>query len=181
MNQNITCGLCHQKFRSLQPITRYTQREEQYYRCSKCGSIFLFSLPEEETNLAFESQATAEHLEAVDEQRRAYFQDRLRLLESLRGGVQGELLEIGCGAGRFLDLANQSGWKVTGIEMSEQLARRARQGEDHANVGIEIITGDFLKWEVPEETRFDVVVAMDVLEHVLDPDAMLKKIHLLLR
>jgi len=37
------------------------------------------------------------------------------------------LLEIGCGEGDFLELAETSGWNVTGIEYSQAACEQARQ------------------------------------------------------
>lgn len=82
----------------------------------------------------------------------------------------GSLLDIGCGAGHFLDLARQKGLQVTGIEpnpalvaLSEKLYGRS---SDILNVGIDQI--DRLG-----ALRYDTITMLDVLEHIQDDGSLL--------
>lgn len=76
---------------------------------------------------------------------------------------QGEVLEIGCGNGEFLEQLKNFGWRVKGIEMSESTSAFAREerGLDIENKRIEEC--QFHK------RRFDVVRMSMVLEHLYNP------------
>ena len=88
--------------------------------------------------------------------------------------ARGKLLDIGCGNGRLLYLANENGFQVKGIEMSPYLAESVSK-----KLGIEIITTDFLNYKSLQD-RFDLIVLRHVLEHLPDPVMALNKIGSLL-
>jgi len=67
------------------------------------------------------------------------------------------------------------GWKVYGVELNEKAASFAKR-EQRLNV----VNGDFLEVDFPEGF-FDVVTLWNVLEHLIDPSAVLKKINSLLK
>jgi len=77
----------------------------------------------------------------------------------------GRYLDVGCGSGGSLGVAQALGWRVTGIEMDDAAAALARRFTSELHVG-DIMTAPF----VPR--RFDVVTAFHVLEHVPDPIAV---------
>jgi SAM-dependent methyltransferase len=80
----------------------------------------------------------------------------------------GRYLDVGCGSGAGLGVARALGWQVAGIEMDEAAAQKARRFTDELHVG------DVL--EAPFATaRFDVVTAFHVLEHLVDPVAVVRR------
>jgi 2-polyprenyl-3-methyl-5-hydroxy-6-metoxy-1,4-benzoquinol methylase len=91
------------------------------------------------------------------------------------GRSSGRLLEIGPAGGFFLDEARRVGFDVTGIELNAEMAEWGR-----ANLGLDIMCGMFEDAPV-EPCSFDVVVAQDVLEHVRDPRAFVRRAASLLR
>lgn len=86
---------------------------------------------------------------------------------------RGRVLEVGCGAGRFLRALHQerSELELVGADVS----RHALTILSEASPDIEsrLVEGDALP-AAPGE--FDAVLAMDVLEHVSDPDRTLAEI-----
>ncbi len=56
------------------------------------------------------------------------------LLDLLDLGPDGHIADIGCGDGRVLVAAARRGWRATGIEIDDSLARRARQAADEQGV-----------------------------------------------
>jgi SAM-dependent methyltransferase len=82
--------------------------------------------------------------------------------------VKGSLLDVGCGSGKYLELARREGWRAVGIEPSEQAASVV------AERGFEVIVGDALSVDFPPE-RFDRVRCAHVLEHVTDPVLLLTR------
>jgi len=81
---------------------------------------------------------------------------------------QGRYLDVGCGSGGALGVANALGWKVAGIEVDEAAAAKARRFTDELHVG-DVLTAPFAPG------RFDVVTAFHVLEHVADPVAVIRR------
>ena len=73
-----------------------------------------------------------------------------------------KLLDVGCATGVFLDMARHDGWEVKGIEISEELAKYARE-----NFHLEI-RSDLIKTPFPQRS-FDVVTMLDVIEHLPRP------------
>lgn len=87
----------------------------------------------------------------------------------------GSLLEVGSGAGLFLKVANDDGWRVTGIDVMEAGAQftRARLGVTVHAVALE---------DAPfERASCDVIVMLEVIEHLPDPVAAVQRVRALLR
>lgn len=74
---------------------------------------------------------------------------------------QGKLLDIGCGVGDFLHVAEEQGWSGMGVEPSEEAKTIARK-----RIKADIITSEELE-QIEDET-FDVITMWHVLEHVDD-------------
>ena len=89
-------------------------------------------------------------------------------------GRTGSLLDVGCGLGMFLRLAQEEGFFVKGVEMNEESAERLRKDE-----GIEVANCLFERYETAD--TFDVITMWDLLEHLADPLTALRKAYALLR
>jgi SAM-dependent methyltransferase len=97
--------------------------------------------------------------------------DRIRdsLLKTLGPGAGRSLLDVGCGPGLFLERAREAGFAVTGVELNPELARRARERAP----GGEIVVSDFTQFS--SGRRFDVITMLDLIEHLPDPLAALRR------
>ncbi len=148
-----------------------------YATCSQCGTVQLLKLPDHESNAAFEGEAAAAEMVAADDARAGYLLRRLKMVDKPLSDITApRLLEVGCSSGKLLSLAADRGWSVTGIEMSAQLAVEARRLNPQAH----ILAGDILQLDLANVRQFDAVVALDVIEHVLDPREFLRRMHGLL-
>ncbi|HPF71174.1 MAG TPA: methyltransferase domain-containing protein, partial [Candidatus Krumholzibacteria bacterium] len=80
------------------------------------------------------------------------------------------ILDVGCGAGAFgAGLKDERpGLEVWGVEMDPEAAARARTVLDRVLEGDAAGVAPTLAGE-----RFDAIVLNDVLEHVLEPEALL--------
>ena len=76
-------------------------------------------------------------------------------------------LDVGCGAGLLAEPLARLGAAVTGIDASPEVVAAAR---DHAlGMGLEV---DYRAGDVQSlEGRYDLITAMEVIEHVADPAA----------
>lgn len=103
-----------------------------------------------------------DQLGKVDEQQRALL---LPLLASLLGGTEREVLDLGCGTGRFSgSLAEITGGRVKALDVSrELLALAPRRAE------VEYLQGSATSLPFPDET-FDLVWTCLVLGALRGPD-----------
>jgi len=76
------------------------------------------------------------------------------------------VLDVGCGAGLLAEPLARLGGKVTGLDASPEVISVAR--EHAASMGLDI---DYRAGDVRElEGQFDLVTAMEVVEHVANPE-----------
>lgn len=83
-----------------------------------------------------------------------------------------KFLDVGCGDGSFAALAKEKFKEVYGIDISEIAIEKAKaRGVDVKKVDLNVEQLPY-----PNE-HFDTVVCLEVIEHILDPDILLKEIH----
>jgi 2-polyprenyl-6-hydroxyphenyl methylase/3-demethylubiquinone-9 3-methyltransferase len=91
----------------------------------------------------------------------------------------GTLLEVGSGTGYLsLEMA-RSGFHVTGIDLSEESVKAARQtaekNEFREDFGsLEYVAADFIEWNPPR--RYDNVCFIGALHHFENPESVLDKV-----
>jgi SAM-dependent methyltransferase len=91
-------------------------------------------------------------------------------------GRSGRLLDMGCGLGFFLRATSaHPKWERYGCEISPSAARYARE-----KLGQNVICTRLEDADLPFGS-FDIVTLWDVLEHILQPDPLLRRCHALLR
>ncbi len=78
------------------------------------------------------------------------------------------LVDVGCGKGNYLQSLRALGWKVKGIEPDPAGAEMAGKR------GIQVYNGTLSQAQLPAESA-DYVTMMHVIEHVLDPQALIKE------
>ncbi|HTK36458.1 MAG TPA: class I SAM-dependent methyltransferase [Caulobacteraceae bacterium] len=94
--------------------------------------------------------------------------------EQVWGRPPGRLLEVGFGEGFFLDWFAARGWRVEGIDFTDAglraffpaLVDRVTVGDAFALLDVVIARGEV----------YDLVVCNNVIEHVLDPQALLQRL-----
>ena len=89
-----------------------------------------------------------------------------------------DVLEVGCGSGTFTVLMAARGHRVTGIDIDPSYVETAKQRVAKFS-GCRVACGDATAADWPE--RFDTVVALDVVEHIEDDHAFLRRLARVLR
>ncbi len=173
--ENVKCGLCGQD----QPETLSVQRSWPVARCRHCGFIYLSTRPVES---ALEKMYNREYYENADVGYGGYvdnfnkynkiftklFDRRARDIEPFRH--QGRLLEVGCAHGFLLDHLRKRRWSVRGQEVSPLAAGYATD-----ELGLDVFCGK-LEDAGYSDNSFDVVLLLDVLEHLHRPFETLREI-----
>ena len=130
------------------------------------------SAPGADTDGMFETRATQYQFNAGDESVHGRV---LRMLS--RRPSRGALLDIGCATGYIAAEATRLGYTVTGLDNDpEALAQAAPHCDRVVQASLE---GD--AWDVDlEKGKYDVILILDVLEHLRHPDETLRRIRPLL-
>ena len=104
--------------------------------------------------------------------KRAVLDRAFRHLPAVASGRR--LLDIGFGAGSFLECAQSAGWEAVGIDPDRIVVENARQR------GLDVYHGSL---EIFDDTaeQFDVITISHVIEHVHNPRATLIRINRLLK
>jgi len=94
---------------------------------------------------------------------------QLQVIAKFKTG--GSILDIGCSSGGFLNCLKGDSWELYGVEASLPTAERAR-----ALTGAEVFAGDIADANFPANS-FDVITCSDVLEHLYEPQEVLRKVY----
>jgi 2-polyprenyl-3-methyl-5-hydroxy-6-metoxy-1,4-benzoquinol methylase len=145
-------------FRRLEPIPPEAEvsefYESHYYDLLRKGNR-----APEISRIMDGGDAAAKELEWL---RGGLYTDILSVLDEAAPGRK--LLEVGCGTGDFVAFSQEHGFSSVGTEPSIEAAQRA------ASQGLTVHNMTLDKFVVHSEAaKFDVVVMINVLEHVPDP------------
>ena len=157
-------------------------------RCDQCRLVRADPLPSLDEKEAIETQGYTDasdfpevreffancHRDYVDDPVIREMRRHLQQLEQAIGGP-GTLLDVGAGTGILMHLAHERGWKVNGIDICPLSAEKAA-----AEFGMQVTVAPF-ETHLFDGRQFDGVTMLDVLEHVVDPLATLRRVHALLR
>jgi SAM-dependent methyltransferase len=141
-------------------------------RCSDCGHMQLRAFPPEA--VLSEAYSEAESADYVEEEAGQRETGR-RLLARIERRVEpGAFLDLGCWVGFMLDEARSRGWDPIGVEPSRFASDYAR-----AVLDLDVRTEGLMQARLPE-AEFDAVFLGDVIEHLPEADAALRRTRSLL-
>jgi len=87
---------------------------------------------------------------------------------------KGRMLDVGCGDGSVLKIAQDLGWDAEGVDFDPEAVANARRKRLNVHAGK-------LKDQCYPDDSFDLVLISHVIEHVHDPLGMLREIRRVLR
>jgi SAM-dependent methyltransferase len=138
-------------------------------RCPGCGLIFISPRPDPREVLELyhqdEAHLSAEHHHgynpSADLDARTHFHAIYNSNSVSRKPLS--ILEIGCGDGRFLQVARENGHAVFGVELNPHQARHVQE-----KLGIPCETTPFSPHSFADK-KFDIIFHSDVTNHLSDP------------
>ena len=145
---------------------------------------FLETSPQPEAKQLLEYYKTEDYISHTDSKRnlfeKAYhfvrsisLKKKLKLINSFKP-LEKNLLDIGCGTGDFLQVAQQNNWNVSGIEPNEQARQIANQKTSYSVFDSEQLS----KFK---NHSFDVITLWHVLEHLSNLEEQVSTLKTLLK
>lgn len=143
-------------------------KHAQIVRCGSCSLVYTNPMEDMKTILKGYGEVVDEGYLTTEKYRKLLSLKHLSAVEKVK--KKGKILDIGCFAGFFLELAKEKGWEAYGIEPSAWAANIAKKR------GITIAGKDIDTAKLQPEF-FDVVTMWDVIEHLPNPQEVIKIIH----
>ena len=107
---------------------------------------------------------------------------RVSYIEQQSGDLGGKrILDVGCGGGILTESLASKGATVTGIDMAELSLEVARMHLHESGLDIDYRLSTVEAFAEQNETRFDIVTCLEMLEHVPDPDSVISAASRLLK
>jgi 2-polyprenyl-3-methyl-5-hydroxy-6-metoxy-1,4-benzoquinol methylase len=148
-----------------------------YVTCRKCGLVYINpqltndalrdAYNDDDVRLFFFQELL---LPYGEKSQRPEYMHRARALKVLCKQDRPRLLDIGCAAGNFLEIAGELGFDGEGLELNTHYVEYIKQ-----NRSIKVFDKRLEEMNYPESV-FDVVTLWDVLEHLPQPFEILREI-----
>ena len=179
MKSAVYCHVCS----SPRVYYAFSVQEFRLLGCRDCGHMMLNPPPSDEDlaeiygpqyALTTDDPSAESQFARMKQATARYYLD---LVREYRGSHGGELLEIGCGHGDLLAVADTLGYEVTGVEYSGHACEAARsrlRGRGR------IVQGELSDLGA-RSAVYDVCVLSDVIEHVRSPRNFIESIRRVLK
>lgn len=174
----LTCPICHhEKHESLHRVAH-----GDLMSCGKCQVVFFTPMPTAKELETFYNNGYHDNFSKSTMAGSSFAKNRYIALEELLKAhlpsfvdvPNKSLLDIGCGTGNFLEVAQQAGWRISGTELGQDAVERATQ-----RLGDCIFQGDISALDLPSDS-YDLITSYHVVEHLLDPVKKLQHCYRLL-
>ena len=176
----VECTVCGptehaQAFIAKDYFLRLVEGDFPYWRCSRCGTVRLHPLPDDETI----GRAYATYHEPLPEQlsKLQQYGEKLAQREATLLTEDADpsrpLVDVGCGAGAFLRRLQRTDFtgELRGVEFVPEVAARATQ-----QLGLPVEQGT-AEGFAAEPGSLGTIVMRHVIEHLKDPGEVLARFH----
>lgn len=100
---------------------------------------------------------------------------RVSYIQSQCGDLSGkQLLDVGCGGGILAESLAKLGANVTGLDMAQPSLDVAKNHAQQNGLVINYLKNSIEDYANNNDTRFDIITCMELLEHVPDPQSIIK-------
>lgn len=179
------CSICGSDSQKILDFGGY-QYQGQFYnlvKCLECGFMFLSPKPSREllegsyNNPEYFAKdygggAEVAYQESFEINKQRY-EDIVKRIKRYK--KKGNLLEVGCAGGHFLKFAESAGYQVKGVEISNTMAKLARE-----EFNLDVLAGTIEGLGLPSQS-FDIIYLGDLLEHVYNLKLFLEEIFRILK
>ena len=162
----LTCNNCGST-----GVLLWTIKSFQIFRCinKNCNLIFSDVKPEDIYS-GYEKNYYLNEYPDYESDKVIHLKNNNILLDEIEKYYpKGKLIEIGSAFGFFLSAAISRNWQVEGFEISEYASKLAVD-----KYKLPVRNEDFLSAEL--NGKYDLVVMLDTIEHLLNPDLFIEKI-----
>ena len=142
------------------------------FECSVCGHHFANPVLKDDYLDAYYSILDSEYFLVEGDFLKKEHERLTRIIG--RYLTKGSVLEIGCGRGFLLNEFKKKGWECYGVEPSPTAVKFAVE-----EFGLDIKAGVLTKDSYPR--KFDLIILLDVIEHLKYPGEMISMLHDYLR
>lgn len=177
MNENITKEYISCHFCGSNNYNNYDSSNDwNIVKCSKCGHLYTNPRPKAEDLPNYYAEEYFKDERHFDQyynddgtvkEEAADFSNRIVMIEH-HVLKRGKILEIGAARGNFLKVMKERGWEVDGIEISKDAVLLSKQIND-----IDLFCGTMEEFTSNE--KFDVICMYQTLEHVPNPEIIIRK------
>ena len=161
------CPVCQ----SSDPADFFYVRGKPFVRCSGCRLIWRKQIDAEETKTVYRTDSY-QSIQPQPKFRETVFQKNIDEIEERK--KVGRILDVGCGEGKFLDIARSKGWDTYGTELSPMANAQAKK-----LFNLNIFLGELSGAKYPD-SNFDVVTLFNVLDQLPSPLDELSEIYRIL-
>ncbi len=181
-SSDVQCTLCG----SINWKSKYALDGLNVKKCRQCSLVCLSRLPtkdelqsmysatyfQERRDYFFDNPVAA-HSHLIPNETIRDFSRGLELLKRFR--TKGKLLDVGCGVGIFMSMAENEGWETFGVDLSDYSVEMAKK-----QFGLNVFSGELREAGFPEK-HFEVITLWDTFEHLVNPCEQLQQIRYLLK
>jgi len=140
----------------------YQRRDDDcIFKCLKCGLLFVSPQPTKEKLRQYYKDFKPDYLIKYKDEVIKKGKAILKIVRKFK--KNGQLLDVGCGYGFFMEVARKNGWNVFGVEISPLASEFARR-----NFGLDVFTGQLAEANLGEN-YFDLISLQHTLEHLPEP------------
>jgi 2-polyprenyl-3-methyl-5-hydroxy-6-metoxy-1,4-benzoquinol methylase len=156
--------------------------EFEFVRCLECGQVYLKNRPALSALSIIYPEAYEAYAPQIEARnplariKRHFIRKKLKSFQK-HCPVNGLIMEVGCGSGDLLRLVKRHGdptWKLFGVDINDTHFSALRAA------GIAVFASRFEDMD-GFEGMLDIIVMNQVIEHLADPDAIIRKAKSMLR